>query len=105
MLVGAGSGYGRPTKGKGEKMQLDRIVGKPDDKVAWGSDIAAQMLRRFGIPFISLNPGVSYRGSPDGRANNLGTHKPPIPLCLQEGHGVATAPAYAKGPGEPMACV
>ena len=46
-------------------MKLDRIVGKPDDKVAWGSDIAAQMLRRFNIPFISLNPGASYRGFHD----------------------------------------
>ena len=28
-------------------MQLDRLEGKPDARVAWGSDIAAQMLRRF----------------------------------------------------------
>ena len=40
-------------------MKLDKIEGKADGKVAWGSDIAAQMLRRFGIPFISLNPGAS----------------------------------------------
>ena len=26
-------------------MLLDKPEGKPDDKVAWGSDIAAQMLR------------------------------------------------------------
>jgi hypothetical protein len=30
-------------------MHLDRIDGAPDDAVAWGSDIAAQMLRRLGI--------------------------------------------------------
>ena len=78
MLVGAGPGYGRPTKGKGEKMHLDKIVGKPDDKVAWGSDIAAQMLRRFGIPFISLNPGASYRGFHDSLVNHLGNENPGI---------------------------
>ena len=53
-------------------MHLDRIEGKPDDKVAWGSDIAAQMLRRFGIPYISLNPGASYRGLHDSLVNHLG---------------------------------
>ena len=31
-------------------MQLDRIEGKPDETVAWGSDVAAQMLRRLGVP-------------------------------------------------------
>jgi hypothetical protein len=49
---------------RAKPMKLDQIEGKPDDKVAWGSDIAAQMLRRFNIPFISLNPGASYRGFP-----------------------------------------
>ena len=39
-------------------MQLDRIDGKPDETVAWGSDVAAQMLRRLGIRYVSLNPGA-----------------------------------------------
>src|SRR5712671_4772227 len=77
-------------------MKLDRIEGKPDDKIAWGSDIAAQMLRRFGFPFISLNPGASYRGFHDS---------PVIILCLHEDHSVAIAHGYAKATGEPMACV
>ena len=45
-------------------MKLDKPEGKPDDTVGWGSDIAAQMLRRFNIPYVSLNPGASYRGAP-----------------------------------------
>jgi len=28
-------------------MRLDRLEGNPDTRVAWGSDIAAQMLRRM----------------------------------------------------------
>src|SRR5258705_7254707 len=88
-----------------EKMKLDRIEGKPDDKVAWGSDIAAQMLRRFGIPFISLNPGASYRGFHDSLVNHLGNENPGIILCLHEDHSVAIAHGYAKATGEPMACV
>ena len=86
-------------------MKLDRIEGKPDEKVAWGSDIAAQMLRRFGIPFISLNPGASYRGFHDSLVNHLGNENPGIILCLHEDHSVAIAHGYAKAAGEPMACV
>ena len=86
-------------------MKLDQIEGKPDDKVAWGSDIAAQMLRRFNIPFISLNPGASYRGFHDSLVNHLGNQNPGIILCLHEDHSVAIAHGYAKATGEPMACV
>src|ERR1700750_2983467 len=86
-------------------MHLDKIVGKPDDKVSWGSDIAAQMLRRFGIPFISLNPGASYRGFHDSLVNHLGNIDPGIIICLHEDHSVAIAHGYAKATGEPMACV
>src|SRR5881398_2805691 len=88
-----------------KEMKLDRIEGKPDEKVAWGSDIAAQMLRRFGIPFISLNPGASYRGFHDSLVNHLGNENPGIILCLHEDHSVAIAHGYAKATGEPMACV
>ena len=86
-------------------MRLDRIEGKPDENVAWGSDIAAQMLRRLGIPFISLNPGASYRGLHDSLVNHLGNARPGILLCLHEDHSVAIAHGYAKATGEPMACV
>jgi len=41
-------------------MHLDRPEGKPDETIGWGSDIAAEMLRRFNIPYISLNPGASF---------------------------------------------
>ncbi len=86
-------------------MQLDRIEGKPDEKVAWGSDIAAQMLRRLGVPYVSLNPGASYRGLHDSLVNHLGNERPGILLCLHEDHSVAIAHGYAKATGEPMACV
>jgi thiamine pyrophosphate-dependent acetolactate synthase large subunit-like protein len=86
-------------------MQVDRPEGKPDESVAWGSDVAAQMLRRFGIPFISLNPGASYRGLHDSLVNHLGNERPGILLCLHEDHSVAIAHGYAKATGEPMACV
>ena len=86
-------------------MRLDRLEGQPDSRVAWGSDIAAQMLRRFGIRYISLNPGASYRGFHDSIVNHLGNKNPGIILCLHEDHSVAIAHGYAKATGEPMACV
>ena len=86
-------------------MNLDRIKGRPDTEMAWGSDVAAQMLRRFGIPFVSLNPGASYRGLHDSIVNHLGNETPGMILCLHEDHSVAIAHGYAKATGEPMACV
>src|SRR4029077_7995349 len=87
------------------RMHLDKIDGAPDETVAWGSDIAAQMLRRLGIPYVSLNPGASYRGLHDSLVNHLGNERPGMLLCLHEDHAVAVAHGYAKAAGEPMACV
>jgi thiamine pyrophosphate-dependent acetolactate synthase large subunit-like protein len=86
-------------------MHLDKIDGAPDETVAWGSDIAAQMLRRLGIRYVSLNPGASYRGLHDSLVNHLGNERPGMLLCLHEDHAVAVAHGYAKAAGEPMACV
>ncbi|MDB5508130.1 MAG: acetolactate synthase, partial [Hyphomicrobiales bacterium] len=86
-------------------MHADRPEGKPDDKVGWGSDVAAQMLRRFGFPYVSLNPGASYRGLHDSLVNHLGNATPSMLLCLHEDHAVGIAHGYAKATGEPMACV
>jgi thiamine pyrophosphate-dependent acetolactate synthase large subunit-like protein len=86
-------------------MLLDKPEGTPDETIGWGSDIAAQMLRRFNIPFISLNPGASYRGFHDSLVNHLGNENPGILLCLHEDHSVAIAHGYARVTGEPMACV
>src|SRR5436305_12572770 len=93
------------TKGDEGHMHLDKIDGAPDETVTWGSDVAAQMLRRLGIPYVSLNPGASYRGLHDSLVNHLGNERPGMLLCLHEDHAVAIAHGYAKAAGEPMACV
>jgi thiamine pyrophosphate-dependent acetolactate synthase large subunit-like protein len=74
-----------------------------DPKVAWGSDIAAQVLRRLDIPYIALNPGASYRGFHDSLVNHLGNRAPEMILCLHEEQAVAIAHGYAKATGKPMA--
>jgi thiamine pyrophosphate-dependent acetolactate synthase large subunit-like protein len=86
-------------------MQLDRPEGEPDGNVRWGSDVAAQMLRRLGIRYASLNPGASFRGLHDSLVNHLGNERPGMILCLHEDHSVAVAHGWAKATGEPMACV
>lgn len=74
-----------------------------DTEVRFGSDVAAQMLRRLKIPYIALNPGASYRGFHDSLVNHLGNHEPEMLMCLHEEHAVAIAQGYAKAGGEPMA--
>ncbi len=86
-------------------MHFDRPEGEPDEKIGWGSDVAAAMLRRFGFPYVSLNPGASYRGLHDSIVNHLGNETPSMVLCLHEDHAVAVAHGYAKATGEPMACI
>ena len=85
-------------------MKLDKPEGQPDEKVAWGSDVAAQMLRRFGIPYMSLTPGASYRGFHDSVVNHLGNKNPGMILCLHEDHAVSVAHGWTKVTGKPMAC-
>ena len=63
---------------------------KPNEP-AWKSDVAAQLLRRSGIPFITLNPGASYRGLHDSLVNVLGNAAPQMLLCLNEDHVVSIA--------------
>ena len=86
-------------------MRLDQPEGAPNPDIRWGSDIAAEMLRRLGCEYVSLNPGASYRGLHDSIVNHLGNDRPGILLCLHEDHSVAIAHGYARATGQPMACV
>jgi thiamine pyrophosphate-dependent acetolactate synthase large subunit-like protein len=72
-------------------------------KLEWASDAIAEMLRRFGIEFIALNPGSSYRYLHDSLVNYLGNRSPQMLLVLHEEHAVALAHGYAKVSEKPMA--
>jgi thiamine pyrophosphate-dependent acetolactate synthase large subunit-like protein len=85
-----------------EEKRLD-APNEVDPTIAWGSDVAAQMLRRLGIPYIALNPGASYRGLHDSLVNHLGNRAPEMLMCLHEEQAVAIAHGYAKATGRPMA--
>jgi thiamine pyrophosphate-dependent acetolactate synthase large subunit-like protein len=86
--------------------ELERPVNNaaPND-MGWASDVAAEMLRKLNIKYVSLNPGASYRGFHDSLVNYLGNETPQMLLCLHEDHVVSVAHGYAKVADEPMACV
>jgi thiamine pyrophosphate-dependent acetolactate synthase large subunit-like protein len=88
---------------------MDRRVERPihgdggEPTIAWVSDAIAELLRRLEIPYLSLNPGASYRGLHDSLVNYLGNDRPQLLVCLHEEHAVAIAHGYAKVTGRPMA--
>ncbi len=69
----------------------------------WGSDVAAEMLRRLRVPYIALMPGASFRGLHDSIVNYLSNDGPSLILCNHEEVAVAVAHGYAKLTGRAMA--
>ena len=69
----------------------------------WGSDVAAEMLRRLDIPYIAVEPGASFRGLHDSIVNYLGNEGPELIICNHEEVAVAIAHGYAKYAGRAMA--
>jgi thiamine pyrophosphate-dependent acetolactate synthase large subunit-like protein len=93
----------RKNKDLERNARIDEPAGPLDSRIGWGSDVAAQMLRRLDIPYVALNPGASYRGLHDSLVNHLGNRTPEMLICLHEEHAVAIAQGYAKASGTPMA--
>lgn len=85
--------------------KFDRPVNVGNPKMGWASDVAAEMLRRMGIKYLSMNPGASYRGFHDSIVNYLGNDEPQMILCLHEDHAVHIAQGYGKATDEPMGCI
>jgi thiamine pyrophosphate-dependent acetolactate synthase large subunit-like protein len=83
--------------------KFDRPVVTDNQQMEWTSDVPAEMLRRLGIKYISLNPGASYRGFHDSMVNYLGNSDPQMLLCLHEDHALSIAHGYASVTEEPMA--
>ena len=41
--------------------KFDRPVRGDNKQMEWVSDVSAEMLRKLGVKYVSLNPGASYR--------------------------------------------
>ena len=70
----------------------------------YGSDLVVDLLQRYDIPYVALNPGSSYRGLHDSLVNH-GENNPPMILCPHEEIAVLMAHGYAKATGRPMAAI
>jgi acetolactate synthase-1/2/3 large subunit len=70
----------------------------------WQSDIIVDLIKKFGFPYIALNPGASYRGLHDSLVN-YGGNDPPMLLCQHEKIAVQIAHGYAKATGQPMIAI
>ena len=70
----------------------------------FGSDVVVDLLHAFDVPYVSLNPGATYRGLHDSLVN-YGRGKPEIILCTHEKIAVSLAHGYAKVTGRPMAAI
>ena len=81
---------------------VPKVSGRPAAP-EWGSDVAAEMLRRLDIPYIAVEPGASFRGLHDSIVNYLGNEGPELIICNHEEVAVAIAHGYAKYSGRAMA--
>src|SRR5262245_33723905 len=70
----------------------------------WQSDVIVDLIKRYGFPHITLNPGASFRGLHDSLVN-YGANDPPMMLCPHEEIAVQIAHGYAKATGKPMAVI
>lgn len=68
------------------------------------SDVIADLIKAYGFPYITLNPGASYRGLHDSLVNH-NRNDPPMMLCQHEKIAVQIAHGYAKASGKPMVAI
>jgi acetolactate synthase-1/2/3 large subunit len=70
--------------------------------ITWGSDVMADVILALDLPYVSLNPGSSFRGLHDSLVNHAGNRCEMI-ACPHEKIAVGVAHGYAKATGRPMA--
>lgn len=77
---------------------------KVSNATRWQSDVIVDLIKRYDIPYITLNPGASFRGLHDSLVN-YGGNEPPMLVCQHEEIAVQIAHGYAKAGGKPMAVI
>jgi acetolactate synthase I/II/III large subunit len=70
----------------------------------WQSDVIVDLIKRYDVPYITMNPGASFRGLHDSLVN-YGGGQPPMLLCQHEEIAVQIAHGYAKASGKPMVAI
>jgi acetolactate synthase I/II/III large subunit len=67
----------------------------------YGSDVVVDVLNAWGMPYVTLNPGSSFRGLHDSIVN-YGGNRPEILTCPHEKVAVGIAHGYAKVTGNAL---
>jgi benzoylformate decarboxylase/acetolactate synthase-1/2/3 large subunit len=75
------------------------------NQTRWGSDVMVDAIKACGFPYVSLNPGSSFRGLHDSLVNYGGNEMPEMITCNHEKLAVGIAHGYTKATGQPMACI
>ncbi|HXF53070.1 MAG TPA: thiamine pyrophosphate-binding protein [Hyphomicrobiaceae bacterium] len=70
----------------------------------WQSDVIVDLIKQYEFPYITLNPGASFRGLHDSLVN-YGGNDPQMMLCNHEEIAVQIAHGYAKATGKPMIAI
>jgi len=83
-----------------EGVELPRTLSDGRGPAGYGSDMVAELLRDFGVRYLPINPGSSFRGLHDSVVNHGGNRDPQLLLCLHEEIAVSIAHGYAKATGE-----
>ena len=84
--------------------RTERVEATGQNYRGWQSDVIVDLIKRYGFPHITLNPGASFRGLHDSLVN-YGGNQPPMMLCQHEEIAVQIAHGYAKATGKPMAVI
>src|SRR2546423_14869554 len=87
-----------------KRAQIEEQAGqsKPANYRGWQSDVIVDLVKRYGFPHITLNPGASFRGLHDSLVN-YGGNDPPGKLGQPQDIAGQSAHAYAQASGRPMA--
>ena len=89
---------------KPDKLPETVVSGEVTAPLGWQSDVIADLIKQYEFPFITLNPGASYRALHDSLVNHNGD-TPPMLVCQHEKIAVQIAHGYAKASGKPLAVI
>ena len=85
-------------------MTAESTAGIRKSNRRWQSDVIVDLVKRYGFPYVALNPGASFRGLHDSLVN-YGENDPPMLLCNHEKIAVQIAHGYARATGLPMIAI
>ncbi len=67
-----------------------------------GSDVMVDLIKSLDVPYVTTNPGSSFRGLHESIVNYGGNRQPELITCVHEEQAVAMAHGYTKVAGKPM---